>query len=88
MEASQVYISIAIVALLIIAIIVFFVKKNRKEKLTPLVGFSFAFILAGSIFGEDRLMGYSLMGIGVLLALIDIFKKAKKKKQAKRKIHY
>jgi len=83
MEASQIYILISIVILLIIFILLFFVakkNKNKKQKpLTPLAGIAFAFILASIIFGEDRLAGYSLLGIGVLLAVIDIIKKLKKK---------
>jgi len=83
MEASQIYILISIIILLIIAIIMLFVvktKKNKKQKpLTPLAGLAFAFILAGIFFGDSRLVGYSLMGIGVLLAVIDIIIKQKKK---------
>lgn len=82
MEASQIYILIAIVALLIIAILVFFIKKNKKEKtMTPLAGLAFAFIIAGIVFGDDRLIGYSLMGVGVLLAIIDMFIKLKANKR-------
>jgi hypothetical protein len=33
------------------------------------------FTLAGSLFGDSRLVGYSLIGIGVIVALIDIIKK-------------
>jgi hypothetical protein len=29
-------------------------------------------VLAGILFGENRLIGYGLMGAGVLLAVIDI----------------
>ncbi len=47
--------------------------------MTPLTGLAFGFILAGIIFGDDRLIGYSLLGIGVILAVIDIFKKLKSK---------
>lgn len=79
MEASQVYILISIVVLLIIAILIFFIKKNKKEKrLSLLAGIAFAFILV-SIFVEDRLIGYSLIGIGVVIAIIDIIIKSKKK---------
>ena len=74
MNLLQVYILISIVVLLII----FIVKRERKEKLTSLAGLSFAFIIAGIIFGSNRLVGYSLMSIGVLLALIDIFKSKKR----------
>jgi len=80
METSQIYILIAIIVLLIIAILVFFIKKNKKQKpLTPLAGLAFGFVIAGIIFGESRLVGYSLMGIGVLLAIIDVIIKLKKK---------
>ncbi|MFA5019694.1 MAG: hypothetical protein WC533_01205 [Candidatus Pacearchaeota archaeon] len=79
MEASQIYILISIVVLLIIAILVFFVRKNKKQKpLTLLAGLAFGFIIAGIVFGESRLVSYSLIGIGVLIALIDIIKKSKK----------
>jgi hypothetical protein len=36
---------------------------------------SFAFVLAGLIFGESRLLGYSLLGVGVLLAIVDMIVK-------------
>ena len=81
MEASQIYILISIIVLLIIAILVIFVKKNKKKKrLTPLTSLAFVFIIAGIVFvGEGRLISYSLMGIGILLAVIDIVKKSKEK---------
>ncbi|MFA6022699.1 MAG: hypothetical protein WC781_01275 [Candidatus Pacearchaeota archaeon] len=80
MEASQIYILILIIVLLIIAILVFFVRKNKKQKpLTPLAGLAFGFIIAGIVFGQSRLVCYSLMGIGVLLAIIDVIIKLKKK---------
>jgi hypothetical protein len=80
MNISQIYIAIAIVVLAIIALLVFFVSKNKKDKkLTPLAGLAFGFILAGIIFGDKRLIGYSLIGVGVILAIIDIFKKLKSK---------
>lgn len=81
MEASQIYISIAILALLIIIIAVFLVRKNKKrEKLTPLTIIALVFVLAGPFFGDNRLIAYGLIGIGLLLAVIDIIKKSRKKK--------
>ena len=78
MEASQIYILISIVVLLIIAILLFFVKKSKKKKkLTPLAGMAFAFVIAGITLGDSRLAGYGLIGIGILLAVIDMFKSAK-----------
>jgi len=85
MNPSQIYIAISIVVLAIIALLVFFVRKNKKEKkLTPLAGLSFGLILAGIIyistnFGDSRLVYYGLMGAAVVLAVIDIVLKLKKK---------
>ena len=80
MITSQIYIAISIVVLAIIALVVFFLNKNKKDKkLTPLAGLALGFVLSGIFFGDDRLIGYSLMGIGIVLAVIDIIKKSKKK---------
>jgi hypothetical protein len=60
-----------------IAVLVFFIGKSRKEyRLTPLAGLAFGFVLAGIIFGDDRLISYSLLGIGVLLAVIDMYRRS------------
>jgi len=80
MEASQIYILIAIVSLLLIGFLLFFITK-KKPKPTPLTGIAFAFVIAGILFGDNRIIGYSLMGTGVLLAIIDMIIKLKKKKK-------
>ena len=75
MNISQMYIAVAIVVLMVIVLLVFLTSQNRKEtRLSPLAGLAFGFILAGILFGEDPLIGYSLMGVGVLLAVVDIFR--------------
>lgn len=83
MEVSQIYISLSIIiSLIIVILMVLMIKKNKNKKqkpLTPLAGLALAFILSAMIFGESRLVGYSLIGIGVLLAVIDIIIKSKKK---------
>lgn len=79
---SQTYIITAIVALAIVVILAFFIlAKKQKKKMTPLAGVAFGFILAGIIFGEKRIVGYSLMGIGVILAFIDMIIKIKNKNE-------
>jgi hypothetical protein len=78
METSQFYIVICIVVLAIVAILVFVLnKKTQGQKLTPAAGLAFGFVLAGLFFGKERLIGYSLLGIGVVLAIIDIIRKSK-----------
>lgn len=79
MNISQMYIAVTIVVLMIIALLVFLLSKNRrKTRLTPLASLAFGFILAGILFGEDRLIGYGLMGVGVILAVVDIFRNRNK----------
>jgi len=80
MLTSQAYIAISIVVLAVIAVLVFLVAKKRQQnRLTPLAGVAFGFILAGIFFGDDRMIGYGLMGIGVILAVIDIVRRLKGK---------
>ena len=80
MNISQIWIAVSVVVLAAIALLVFFLGKNRKEKrLTVLASLAFGFVLAGIVFGNDnRLIGYGLMGIGVLLAVLDIFRNRNK----------
>jgi len=73
------YVAVAIVVLMMIALLVFLISKNRKEtRLTPLASLAFVFILAGILFTDNGLIGYSLMGVGVLLAVVDIFRNRNK----------
>jgi hypothetical protein len=80
MDASQVYILISIIILALVAVFQYFAsRKKPKEGLSKLAALAFALIIAGIIFGEDRLIGYSLLGVGVLLALVDIFYKLRQR---------
>ena len=82
MEPSQIYIAVAIIVLALIALALFFIaRKKGSYKLTPLAGIAFGFVIAGIIFGENRLIGYSLLGIGVTLAIIDVIMKSREKKK-------
>jgi len=73
MNISTAYIAISIAVLAVVAILVFVLGKGEREnRLTPLAGLAFAFVMAGIIFGDDRLVGYGLMGVGVVLAIVDI----------------
>jgi hypothetical protein len=78
MDSSQIYILIALFLLAIIASLAIFLR-NKPAKLTPLAGLAFGFILAGLFFGERRMVGYGLIGVGVLFAVIDMIKKIKQK---------
>lgn len=76
MNLSAIYLAVAIVILAVIVLLIFVTNKEiREKKLTPLAGLAFAFVVAGIIFGEERVIGYGLMGIGVVFAVIDMLKK-------------
>jgi hypothetical protein len=78
---SELWIAISIAVLAAVALLVFFMGRNkRSEKLTPLTGLAFGLIVAGMVFGDDRLVGYGLTGAGVAIAVIDMIRKTKKGK--------
>lgn len=78
MITNQIFIVITIAVLAIVALLVFLLGgKKQQNRLTPLAGLAFAFVLAGILFGESRLIGYGLLGVGVILAIIDIVTRSK-----------
>ncbi|MBN1782372.1 hypothetical protein JW948_14655, partial [bacterium] len=69
---------ISIAVLAVVAVIVFLLRgKKAENKITPLASLAFSFVLAGILFGEDRPVGYGLMGIGIILAVADILKRTR-----------
>ena len=72
------WILIAVLVLIIIFLVLFFLRKNKKKQMSKLGSFSLLFVLAGIIFGDNKILGYSLIGIGIILAIIDIISKEKK----------
>ena len=78
MATSLAYVAISIVVLAVVAVLVFLVRGKRAEnRITPLAGLAFAFVVAGILFGEDRLVSYGLMGIGIVLAVADIVNRSR-----------
>lgn len=78
MNASQIYVLIALVALAIIATLAFILRKDRKAaRFTIFARLALACVLAGILFGENRWISYGLLGAGIVLALIDIVNKSR-----------
>ncbi len=64
------YIGVSIAAF--IAILVLLVLNRRKiHRISTLTMFGMTMVVLGIIFGDSRWISYSLIGIGVLLAIID-----------------
>jgi DMSO/TMAO reductase YedYZ heme-binding membrane subunit len=78
MDTSKIYILIGIIALAVIMAVLILTRKKMGKPLSRLAAFAFVFIMAGLIFGENRLVGYSLIGVGIVFAIVDIIKRLKK----------
>jgi hypothetical protein len=72
MNASQIYLILSSTTLVFVTIL-FLAARRTGKKLTPLDRFAWALILIGIIFGADRLIGYGFIGVGVVLAVIDVY---------------
>ncbi len=78
MNFSDTYILLAIIVVLAITASIVIVRRRKfVAPLRPLAGIAFAFGLAGVLFIENRLIGYGLMAVGLVLAVIDIIKREK-----------
>lgn len=78
MLGNQIYIAISIIVLSIIAILVIIVGKKRQQKRpSKLALLSFFLVILGMFLGDNRFIGYGLIGAGVIVAIIDIVKKRK-----------
>jgi len=70
---------VAAVIIILFLVLMFIGNKNQKPKrLSPLTSIAFGFILAGIVFGDNRLICYSLFAIGIILSVIDAYIKSKK----------
>jgi len=76
---QQTYIAIAIGALASVVVLMILMRKMRpRGRLSFLAGLSFTLVIAGIVFGENRWLGYVLLSLGVLLAVVDAVKKMRK----------
>ena len=39
-------------------------------------------VILGIVFGEDRLIGYSFIGVGIVLSVISVFKSRRKEERS------
>lgn len=80
MNASQIYVAISLVTLAIVALLLYRKGWRKVQKgVTPIAGLAFGFVLAGILFGEERFMSYGLIGVGVVLAVVDMINQTKRK---------
>ena len=73
------WIAISIAALIVIMVLLLISRRKRKQILNPsnLLVLGMSLVVLGIIFGDDRLIGYSFIGVGVLLSVIDAIRNRK-----------
>ncbi len=77
-STPEVYIAISIVVLIAVALIVILVRKKKEKPHSRLAMLGMALVILAIIFGgNDLLIGYSFIGAGVFLSVIDIVRKTK-----------
>jgi hypothetical protein len=76
---EPVWIAISIIALVVIMVFLLISRRKEKQILNPsnLLILGMSLVVLGIIFGDDRLIGYSFIGVGVLLSVIDAIRNRK-----------
>jgi hypothetical protein len=76
---EPVWIAISIIALVVIMVLLLISRRKGKQILNPsnLLILGMSLVVLGIIFGDDRIIGYSFIGVGVLLSVIDAIRNRK-----------
>jgi hypothetical protein len=72
-----VWIAISIAALVVIVVLLLIGRGKQYHKPSNLAILGMSLVVLGIIFGDDRLIGYSFIGVGVLLSVIDAIRNRK-----------
>ena len=68
---EPVWIAISIVALVVIVVLLLLARRKQHQQPSNLATLGMSLVVLGIIFGDSRLIGYSFIGAGVLLSVID-----------------
>ena len=82
MLVEELWLTIAIAAgTIAIAVAITFLKRKQKQAIqdNALLPLGITFVVLGIIFGDDRLVGYSFIGVGVLLSITSAVRGLRKK---------
>jgi len=74
---EPVWITISIIALVLLVVFLLRGRGKQYKKPSNLAVLGMSLVVLGIIFGDDRLIGYSFMGVGVLLSVIDAIRNSK-----------
>jgi hypothetical protein len=68
---EPVWIAISIVALVVIVVLLLIARRRQYQQPSNLAILGMSLVVLGIIFGDSRLIGYSFIGVGVLLSVIE-----------------
>jgi hypothetical protein len=69
---EPVWIAISVIALIVIVVLLLIGRGKQYKKPSNLAVIGMSLVVLGIIFGDSRVVGYSFIGVGVLLSVIDI----------------
>jgi len=78
---EPVWIAISIAALVVIMVLLLVSRRKSSQFLNPsnLLVLGMSCVVLGIIFGDSRIVGYSFIGIGVLLSVVDAIRNRKQR---------
>jgi hypothetical protein len=66
------WIAISIAGLVVIVVLLLLGKGKQYKRPSNLTVLGMSFVVLGIIFGDSRIIGYSFIGVGVLLSVVDV----------------
>ena len=75
---ESLWIAISIIALIVIVVLLLMARGKQYPRPSNLAILGMSLVVLGIIFGDDRLIGYSFIGVGILLSAIDAIRNRKK----------
>ena len=74
------WVAISIIALIVIVILLIIARGRGRQYPKPsnLAILGMSLVVLGIIFGDDRLIGYSFIGVGITLSVVDVIRNRKK----------
>ena len=68
---EHLWIAISIIALVVIVVLLLIARGRQYQQPSNLALLGMSLVVLGIIFGDDRRIGYPLIGVGILLSVIE-----------------
>jgi hypothetical protein len=68
---EPVWIGISIIALVVIVVLLLIARGRRYQQPSNLAILGMCLVVLGIIFGDNRVIGYSFIGVGIFLSVIE-----------------